>query len=223
MLLAFIAPKLSSAAASVLLGAYSSDSASSVSSMKTAFRDATASLSVAEMFPSGTMPFSQRLSKTLGKFNARLARVSVRDCAAAKKAIVSDAVMLKNNKPDLVLVSYDTTNAADSDACVGELLQAAASATDNSYVALFTAEGADDIQTMFPAADSSESPVLLESHVQVMSTAGVGPLYISPAILFGLMFGLFFIVTALIGLCCMDSIQTPLRFPTRKVNWGKEV
>lgn len=49
-----------------------------------------------------------------------------------------------------------------------------------------------------------------------------GVVYMTPAILFALFFGFFFLLAVCVGLCCLDSIQTPLRFPSRKLAVNKE-
>ena len=46
--------------------------------------------------------------------------------------------------------------------------------------------------------------------------------FLSSTILFGLMFMFFLVFGLLVGACCMLGIQTPLRFPSRKLAVNKE-
>lgn len=45
---------------------------------------------------------------------------------------------------------------------------------------------------------------------------------ISSSVLFALLFGLLFLVMLVSGVCCILSIQAPLRFPSRKMPINKE-
>lgn len=46
--------------------------------------------------------------------------------------------------------------------------------------------------------------------------------YITPEILAGLVTGLFFLSAAYVGVSCLNSIQTPLRYPSKAPPKGKE-
>jgi len=222
VLVAFVAPQLSSAMASYFAGGYAnSQSHAALSSLKTSFESATTSFSIPALYPES------------GSVSATISTVFVDQAAiqgsqtlhgATSKCdnlmtLLNGANIFTNSASDLVLVSFDSSDMSVNDACLNRVLQYVASASTQNFAAVFSADSAPAVQMSF-----SSSEVRPTSFVEVKAMADpiVGVLYVTGPIVFGLLFGLLFLFTTLVAVCCMNSIQTPLRFPSRKLAVGKE-
>eukprot|EP01006_Ploeotia_vitrea_P040028 TRINITY_DN66396_c9_g1_i2.p1 TRINITY_DN66396_c9_g1~~TRINITY_DN66396_c9_g1_i2.p1 ORF type:complete len:351 (+),score=202.75 TRINITY_DN66396_c9_g1_i2:24-1076(+) len=152
-----------------------------------------------------------------------------------------DAGVWSNGVTDLVLVSFrNPDNVDEQDECINKVMREVRQRSGNKYLALYTADESDErlrLSLTGTADDADADAALLDEPTPVffLETASllgvgvgaatnstVGPTHISSPILFGLMFGFFFLFTLLCGTSCMMSIQTPLRFPSRRVAINKE-
>ncbi len=65
---------------------------------------------------------------------------------------------------------------------------------------------------------TADTPV----HARSLLSGSKNFVYMTPGIVTGLMIGFFLFATALVGICCLMSIQTPTRFCSEALPVGKE-
>lgn len=114
-----------------------------------------------------------------------------------------------NGRCDVVLVSLHKTFTAADDAAISKVIDEVAT-TSGSYAVGIVGQS------------SLPSDGLTHRTERMLLNGKKINIYMSPDIFSGLLVGLLFLVTALIGACCLHSIQTPTKFNAEPLPLGKE-
>lgn len=178
---------------------------------------------------SSHFPISEQLSSELSRNHAagRFLVASSGECDSVMQALRSETSdIARNGVTDVIVIKMNTeqTTAAINaqDQCYGSVLQMAKELTHNKFIAILSS----DITAVTPLS-SHGLTVLTETASTTTAAVPIivpptGIKYITSSILFALIFGGMFIFALYNGLACMMSIQTPLRFPGKKMPINKE-
>lgn len=166
---------------------------------------------------------SQLLANTVSAVNtqANIVPLSIgaqSTCDDIVNGLSAHANLFSNGHTDLMLLSFtDQLDLAAKDACMHKIVESVSAASKGQFSALLTSDLAKPIQLNY--APAQPSPMFLQV---ADSNTPTGVKFMTPVILFGLMFGLLFLLALYCGMSCLFSIQTPLKFPTRRLAVNKE-
>lgn len=158
--------------------------------------------------PYAQVPVGDSLSRRL--LQLRPEALEVESCEELLEALEAtpdaSVVALVRNAPEHWL---------QHDACLGRVARAASA----EHVVVWGAErGAAPTDSLVSAPSSHASLIELQD----TTTNATGVQYMTAPIMYGVITGFFLLFTALCGLSWLMSIQTPLRFPGRKIIIPKE-
>lgn len=224
VLLAFIPTEVSYTSVP-RLDSFLSDSEPSSSSLSFPYMQSTASSPAAFV--------DQVLISALEKSSANkgsLKALNGNDCQALTEHIQESAALLSNGVTDILYfpsLSYST----DSE-CMNQLTAQVSEMTGGNFIGVASAQqAAAKVQTRFTTqsyaqaqgAASSDSSLLARRGVRTQASAVpdedpeyTGPQFINSTIMLGLLVVFFMLFILYIGLCCMVSIERPVRFPVKK-------
>jgi hypothetical protein len=171
------------------------------------------------------------LSSKSQTISTKLAADSTADCDNLLARLSGDkfSSIFSNGVPDLLLVTSE--DISSTNACIKRVSEKVSKLTSGRYVGLFTAETATPaVRTVF--AEGLSAAALLQSSAPIThSTNGlaarpqdnyIGPQFITPTILIGLLIAGLLLFWLLLIICCVMSVQPPLRFATQRLTVGKE-
>jgi len=243
VIVAFINQQLSSSGGSQASGAYSAHARPSA--LKAALTASTSSLAIPFVSLNGATT-SELLANTFA--NSISLSLDTASCEYVVDAIEKRADSFADGNTHLFLIK--SADPATTEACLSAVTSAVNTATSGKFVALLSADAAPSSLVSFHSTSrpsfSTQSLIASPSHnvhssssskPQTQSRVSVfdvvtglddpdftGPLYITPAIIIGLLTVAFLLVILFTGLCCTMAIQAPLRYatPSGKLVIGKE-
>jgi hypothetical protein len=236
VILAFVNSKMGAGSSSAAqLSSLQSTLVSSASSVSADYFTADGS-SVASLLRSS----AARLSAQSQASTTDLHLDSTASCETLLSRLGSDKLrsIFSNGVPDVLLVTSD--DVSTTNACIKRVNDKVSKLTSGNYVGLFTAESVNPaVRNVF--GDSISAASLLQTSAPIKTqalTATVtdvnfrcdkpqdvgcyGPQYLTGTILIGLLIAGLLIFTLLLAVCCVMSVQPPLRFATQRLTVGKE-
>jgi len=217
-IVAFIYPKLSSAQFSAFESRFSS--------IKNRVEKAESSMTIGQLSISSQPVHVSQFLRTVAK---RVSAHVLEDQSCDQILKTLSQSNLQGTSTSLEMFWYPSTlDLSVPDQCTERVLDFIDKATQGKYIAVLSADSSTPVRMTF----NSEMSVHATKSVHLMSTttsgatnstlAYPGVQYITPVMLFAVMFGFFFLLALYCGLSCLHSVQTPLRFPSRKIAVGKE-
>jgi hypothetical protein len=129
-------------------------------------------------------------------------------CAVWQSFVAREA--LANGRCDVIVVTLRRAFTADDNAMMATIINEVATLTSGSFAAGVIGQPDNAVSS---AAVRAERMLLNGSKQYILMT---------PDIFSGLLVGLLFLVTALIGVCCLHGVQTPTKFCHEALPAGKE-
>jgi len=163
-------------------------------------------------------------------------------CKALMEQLHSNQQIFSNLETDLIMVKADEFKNGQGD-CMTTILRSVNTLTSGHYLGMLTADTSrTDIiksfsvpsQTSFNSFSAPQirlqKPIIMPLGKQEFITVSAdvqaddypGVLYLSPNILFALLYGIMFLLVVVIAVNCLVSIETPQRLTHRRYNIGKE-
>jgi len=148
-------------------------------------------------------------------------------CSNVVGQVSGTAGVFDNGVTELFVVR--STSPAATEACLSDMTSAVNQRTGGNYMAMVTSETTASRAAATMATESLQSAStrfhsMASLYANTTDLTYYGPKYITPDIVMGLLVVAILLIILFVGMCCVMSIESPLRFatPSQKLNIGKE-